>query len=95
VLAITGIRQCFDAIYSVEQLRFQPKPATAGFLRLLHDEGLKARSCILVDDTIVNLKTAKRLRMKTVWVSTSTHNPPCADLKIASVLDLPRRLGRL
>lgn len=95
VLAITGIRRCFDAIYSVEQLRFQPKPATAGFLRLLHDEGLSAPSCILVDDTIVNLKTAKRLRMKTVWVSTSTRQPPCADLRVASVLDLPRQLRRL
>ena len=95
VLAITGVRRCFDAVYSVEQLRFQPKPVTAGFLRLLHDEGLDARSCILVDDTIANLKTAKRLRMKTVWVSASTRQPPCADLKIASVLDLPRRLGRL
>ena len=59
VLAITGIRRCFDAVYSVEQLRYQPKPATAGFLRLLRAEGLSGRSCILVDDTIVNLKTAK------------------------------------
>ncbi len=95
VLAITGIRRCFDAVYSVEQLRFQPKPAIAGFLRLLHDERLGPRSCILVDDTIVNLKTAKRLRMKTVWVSASTRQPPCVDLKIASVLDLPQQLGRL
>ena len=95
VLAITGVRHCFDAVYSVEQLRFQPKPAIAGFLRLLRDEGLNARACILVDDTIVNLKTAKRLRMKTVWVSTSTHHSPCADVKIASVLDLPWQLGRL
>jgi putative hydrolase of the HAD superfamily len=95
VLAITGIRRCFDAVYSVEQLRFQPKPATAGFLRLLHDEGLSAPSCILVDDTIVNLKTAKRLRMKTVWVSASTRRPPCVDMNVASVLDLPKRLGQL
>lgn len=95
VLAVTGVRRCFDAVYSVEKLRFQPKPAMAGFLRLLHDEGLSAPACILVDDTIVNLQTAKRLRMKTVWVSTSTRQPPCADLKIASVLDLPRQLRRL
>lgn len=95
VLSIIGIRRCFDTVYSIEQLRFQPKPATAGFLRLLRDEGLNAGGCILVDDTLGNLKTAKRLRMKTVWVSTSTRQPPCADIKIASVLDLPGRLGRL
>jgi putative hydrolase of the HAD superfamily len=95
VLAIIGVRHCFDTVYSIEQLRFQPKPATAGFLRLLRDEGLSANGCILVDDTLCNLKTAKRLRMKTVWVSTSTRQPPYADLKVASVLDLPGRLLQL
>ena len=95
VLAITGIRRCFDAVYAVEQLRFQPKPAIGGFLRLLHDEMLDPRACVMVEDTLPNLKTAKRLGMKTVWVSACTHQPPCVDVRLASVLDLPRRLGRL
>ncbi|MFZ4535083.1 pyrimidine 5'-nucleotidase [Propionivibrio sp.] len=95
VLAITGIRSCFDTVYTVERLRFQPKPAIAGFLRLLHDERLDPRSCIMVEDTLPNLKTAKRLGMKTVWVSASTRRPPYADVRVASVLDLPKRLGRL
>ena len=95
VLAITGIRRCFDAVYAVEQLRFQPKPAIGGFLRLLRDEGLAPRACVMVEDTLPNLKTAKRLGMKTVWVSTCTRQPPCVDVRLASVLDLPRRLGRL
>jgi putative hydrolase of the HAD superfamily len=95
VLAITGIRRCFDAVYSIERLRFQPKPAIGGFLRLLRNEGLDPRSCIMVEDTRPNLKTAKRLGMKTVWVSASTRQPPYVDIKVASVLDLPQRLGRL
>jgi putative hydrolase of the HAD superfamily len=95
VLAISGIRCCFDAVYSVERLRFQPKPAMAGFLRVLRGEGLNARSCVMVEDTLPNLKTAKRLGMKTVWVSTSTRQSPCVDVKVRSVLDLPQRLGQL
>lgn len=95
VLAITGIRRCFDAVYAVEQLRFQPKPAIGGFLRLLRDEGLAPRACVMVEDTLPNLKTAKRLGMKTVWVSACTRQPPCVDVRLASVLDLPRRLGQL
>ena len=95
VLAITGIRRCFDAVYAVEQLRFQPKPAIGGFLRLLRDEGLAPRACVMVEDTLPNLKTAKRLGMKTVWVSACTRQPPCVDVRLASVLDLPRRLSRL
>ena len=95
MLAITGIRRCFDAVYAVEQLRFQPKPAIGGFLRLLRDEGLAPRACVMVEDTLPNLKTAKRLGMKTVWVSACTRCPPCADVRVGSVLDLPGRLGKL
>ena len=95
VLAITGIRRCFDAVYAVERLRFQPKPAIGGFHRLLHDEGLDPRACIMVEDTLPNLKTAKRLGMKTVWVSACTRQPPYVDVRLASVLDLPGRLARL
>jgi putative hydrolase of the HAD superfamily len=95
VLSIIGIRRRFTATYTVERLRFQPKPAIAGFLRLLHDEGLDPRKCIMVEDTLPNLGTAKRLGMKTVWVSASTRHPPCVDVKVRSVLDLPKRLGQL
>jgi putative hydrolase of the HAD superfamily len=95
VLAITGIHHCFDAVYSVERLRFQPKPAIGGFYRLLQKEGLDPHSCIMVEDMLPNLKTAKRLGMKTVWVSACTRQPPYADVRLASVLDLPGRLGKL
>ena len=95
VLAITGIRRYFAAVFTVERLRFQPKPAIGGFLRVLHEERLDPRSCIMVDDTLPNLQTAKRLGMKTVWVSASTRRPPYVDLRVASVLALPKRLGRL
>ena len=95
VLGLTGIAGCFDAVYSVERIRFQPKPAPAGFHHLLRAERLNPRRCIMVEDTLPNLKTAKRLGMKTVWVSTSTRRPPCVDVQLASVLDLPQRLGWL
>lgn len=95
VLAIIGIRRCFDAVYSVERLRFQPKPAISGFLRLLRDEGLDPHACIMVEDTLPNLKTAKRLGMKTVWVSACTRQAAYVDVRLTSVLGLPGRLGRL
>ena len=95
VLELTGISDCFDAVYSVERLRFQPKPAPAGFHRLLRAERLNPHNCIMVEDTLANLMTAKRLGMKTVWVSACTRQPPCVDVRLASVLDLPQRLGRL
>ncbi len=95
VLALTGIAGCFDAVYSVERLRFQPKPSPAGFRHLLHAERLDPRRCIMVEDSLPNLLTAKRLGMKTVWVSSSTRQPPAVDVRLASVLALPHRLGQL
>jgi len=95
VLTLTGIASCFDAVYSIERLRFQPKPSPAGFRHLLRAERLDPRRCIMVEDSLPNLLTAKRLGMKTVWVSSSTRQPPAVDVRLASVLALPHRLGQL
>ena len=90
-----GIRACFAAVYSVERIRFQPKPAVAGFRHLLRSERLPAHRCIMVEDSLANLRTAKRLGMKTVWVSGSTRQPAFVDLRLVSILDLRCHLQRL
>lgn len=95
ILTIIGIRPGFSSIYSIERLRYTPKPARQGFLQLLRREHLDPRQCIMVEDSRENLQTAKKLRMKTVWVSTSTHHNPHADVQLRSVTDLPKRLGQL
>ncbi|UCV29163.1 pyrimidine 5'-nucleotidase [Ferribacterium limneticum] len=95
VLDITGLRGCFDAIYSVENVRFQPKPMLAGFRALLRAERLNPRRCIMIEDTLANLISAKKLGMKTVWVSAGLRQSPFVDLKINSALQLPKRCGRL
>lgn len=95
ILEITGLDACFDAVYSVENVRYQPKPMLAGFRTLLRAERLDPRRCIMVEDSLANLVAAKKLGMKTVWVSTSYRRSPSVDQKITSVLELPERCGRL
>ena len=95
ILEITGLDACFDAVYSVENVRYQPKPMLAGFRTLLRAERLDPRRCIMVEDSLANLIAAKKLGMKTVWVSTSYRRSPSVDQKITSVLELPERCGRL
>ena len=95
VLAALGVRRCFDTVYCVERIRFQPKPSSRGFLQILRNEGLSPRNCIMVEDSLPNLVTAKRLGMKTVWVSARTRQSPFVDVKLASLLDLPSRLRQL
>ncbi|MBS1159097.1 MAG: pyrimidine 5-nucleotidase [Proteobacteria bacterium] len=95
VLEITGLWRHFDATYSVENLRFQPKPLPAGFHALLRAEGLRAHQCIMVEDSLGNLIAAKKLGMKTVWVSAGLRQSPYVDVKIRNILELPGRCARL
>jgi putative hydrolase of the HAD superfamily len=95
VLDIARIRRLFDAVWTVERLRFQPKPLLGGFLRLLRHERLNPKDCVMVEDSAMNLRTAKRLGMKTVLVSRSPRVPIHVDLRLESVLELSRNLERL
>lgn len=95
ILALTGLKPCFDATYAIEDVRFRPKPMIEGFRHLLRSERLDPRRCILVEDSLPNLATAHKLGMKTVWVSAGSRCSPCVDVKIANILDLPNRLGSL
>lgn len=95
ILAITGLDRCFDAVYSVEDLKFRPKPMPSGFRALLQAERLQPRQCIMVEDSLANLVTAKKLGMRTVWVSTDSRRSPWVDVKLPSLLALPGFCGRL
>lgn len=95
VLGILGIRRWFDAVWPIERLGFQPKPGLAAFRHLLHGERIVPRRCVLIEDSAVNLKTAKRLGMKTVLISGANRVPAYVDLRLQSVIDLPRVLNKL
>jgi putative hydrolase of the HAD superfamily len=69
VLRALGIHDLFADVYTIEHTRFRPKPDTFGFLRLCRDHHLRPHRCIMVEDNLDNLRTAKRLGMKTVWVA--------------------------
>ena len=90
VVGAMGIRRHFNDVFGIEQMRFHPKPGAAAFRHLLHDHRLNPGRCVLVEDTAENLRTAKRLGMKTVLVGRGLRQPAYVDLKIASILDLHR-----
>ena len=95
VLKLLRVDDLFDHVFSIEHARFRPKPQAAGFRRLLRKYHLQAAHCVMVEDSAENLQTAKRLGMKTVWVSNAVQTPYYVDFKIRSVLELPRLLALL
>ncbi|MDD3353548.1 pyrimidine 5'-nucleotidase [Zoogloea sp.] len=90
VLDIMGVRTLFADVFAVEQMRYHPKPRLTGFQHLIRDHRLNPRRCILVEDSADNLRTAKRLGMKTVWISRSLRQPDFVDCQLPSVLGLAR-----
>ena len=91
VLNGLGIARLFEDVFTIEHTGYRPKPASHGFLKLLRRRRLRPERCIMVEDTLVNLKTAKRLGMRTVWVAKATgKKPPYVDFSVRNLLQLTR-----
>ena len=95
VLKALAISDLFDDVFCIERTRYRPKPDTYGFLRLIRAHRLRPQRCIMVEDTLGNLRTAGRLGMKTVWVSREGRAPGYVDVRIPSLSRLPRMLPYL
>lgn len=90
VLDLIGIQDIFETVFSIESTRFHPKPSLRGFSGLLKLLGVNGGNCIMVEDSLPALRTAKRLGMKTVYVTKTLNKPNYVDARINSVLALTR-----
>lgn len=95
VLKALRIADLFHDVFSIEHTGFRPKPDAYGFLRLLRRNRLAAARCIMVEDTLDNLRTAKKLGMRTVWVSRSHNAPAYVDATVRSIRELERAAARM
>lgn len=93
VLKALRIADLFDDVFTIERTRFRPKPDAYGFLRLLRRHRLDARQCIMVEDTLANLRTAKKLGMRTVWMSRARNAPGFVDVTVRDLRGLERIAG--
>jgi putative hydrolase of the HAD superfamily len=91
VMKVLGIDDLFSGLFAIEHTRFRPKPDPGGFRRLLRAHRLDPRHCIMVEDSLENLRTAKRLRMRTVWVDATPRAPSWVDMNVRHVIELPDR----
>ena len=72
VLKHLGILRCFDHLWGIEQMqflgRFRPKPSVALMRHILAHEGIHPRRAVLVEDTVENLRSARKAGLRTVHV---------------------------
>lgn len=95
VLKLLRVDDLFEDLFAIEHTRYQPKPRMAGFMRLLRKHRLNPARCVMVEDAAENLQAAKRLGMHTVWVNSTPRAPAYVDVKIRTVMELPRAMSRL
>lgn len=73
VLRQLGLHRHFAQHIAIESMRvhgqLRPKPSPQLLRQLLAREGVCASQCVLVEDTLETLKTAKALGLRTVWVT--------------------------
>ena len=68
VLEVLGVRDHFERIYDIRATGYIGKPDPAAFHPVLDSLGVAAADCIVLDDSLANLRTARLLGMVTVWV---------------------------
>ena len=72
VLAVLGLSGVFERLICIEDMQIfghsRPKPDARMFRVVLAALRLPRVRCVLVEDTLVHQKTARRLGLKTVWM---------------------------
>jgi putative hydrolase of the HAD superfamily len=95
VLDRLGVRGLFFRVYGLERLAFIPKPYVHAYHTVLDDLHAHGDDCILVEDRAVNLRAARQLGMRTVFVCDGGPPAPDADANIRSIAELETVLGAL
>lgn len=103
VIRHIGLHRHFAEHVPIESMvvhrQLRPKPSRLMLQQLLASRGLRARDCVLVEDTLANLKSAKTLGLRTVWftgyLSAVAHRPGFVDVAVKSLNQLPKTLHRL
>ena len=88
VLDLLGIADCFELVFSVESAKFHAKPSVRGFQLLLKSMQAKASDCVMLEDNLSALMTAKRIGMRTIWITKKLQKPNFVDYRLSNVLAL-------
>jgi putative hydrolase of the HAD superfamily len=91
VLDALGVGEHFAEMHDIHAAELRPKPDRHGYQLLLDRFGIDPSRAAMVEDMAQNLKPAKMLGMKTVWVDNGSergnhgHDPSFIDHRITDV----------
>lgn len=95
VMRHLGLHRYFTRHIAIEAMRvhgqLRPKPSTLLLRKLLARERISPRRCILVEDTVETLKAAKKLGLRTAWITRYLGARPGLPVRAGH---LPRKLTK-
>ena len=96
-----GIEDLFDGIFDITDADFIPKPAIEPYKKIIKKFNLDPKKSILIEDIAHNLKQAKSLGMKTVWLennetfASKDKDKPYIDYKIKNLSSFLQKINIL
>jgi putative hydrolase of the HAD superfamily len=98
VLGALGIEALFDGVVAVERMRMfghlRPKPDARMLRQLAARLRVAPAHCVLVEDTLVHLKAARRVGMRTVWMQRFTRSATWGIAAATRVTAMPAYVDR-
>lgn len=92
VLQALGLDDLFEEIYDIRVAGYLPKPYPEPYRAVIDRLGAAASDCIMVEDTVENLLTAKQLGMGTVLVG-PRRSEPYIDVCIDHAAQMPEAVA--
>jgi putative hydrolase of the HAD superfamily len=97
VLDALGISDLFADVFDIRIAGYQPKPNPDPYQQVLERLALAGKDCVMVEDQLQNLKTAKAFGMTTVLVAPEgapQGDVSCVDSHLHAVNDIAPLLDR-
>jgi putative hydrolase of the HAD superfamily len=82
----------FEELFDIRVAAYRPKPYPEPYHKVVTSLGLPAARCVMVEDSVENLRTAKALGMRTVLVGAAV-TPPFVDACIATAAGIGAVMG--
>lgn len=80
VIDALGLTGCFDAVHDIHAADYVPKPAPSAYAEMCEAHRVDPHHALFAEDMVRNLKPAKSLGMKTLWVNNGSEQAggaPC------------------
>jgi putative hydrolase of the HAD superfamily len=88
VLKQLDVLECFDDIISIEDTNYLPKPHTSSFYNFIEKTGINCSESVFVENSSINLLTAKKMHIKTAIVWESSKNNEHFDYYLETIYNI-------